>query len=320
MYDATDYSHSTFNDLVISGLIGIRPQLGDILKIQPLIPRNWNYFALENVPYHGHHVTVLWDRTGGQFHQGPGLHVYVDGRLAALSPAIREMNVPLSGPGAGSAPAASFSDLAANDYSQGSPRAFASTSGPGTSPADANDGQVIYGETAVSSQWTDCGAPGPESFLGVNFGAAVPVSEVRLYSWANMGQGGTVAAPAAYRVQYLTAGGAWVTVPGHHHQPGPGCRDRPARPLQRRDRTGGRRPAATRRASVDRRAHRRLRHPRRRPAHRRDNGILARVRDAGRGGGRAPLGSRRLDGAPRRQHRPGPGHLVSGARGGNRPG
>src|SRR5262249_8507513 len=160
-----------------SGLIGIRPQPDDTLKIQPLVPGSWNYFALENLPYHGHDITVLWDRTGGQYHQGPGLHVYVDGRLAAASPSLTNMNRPLRGTGPGSGPAADFSDLAANVYGTGSPQAFASASGPGTSPADATDGQVIYGESQQASEWTDCGAAGPDSYLGVNFGAAIPVSE-----------------------------------------------------------------------------------------------------------------------------------------------
>jgi hypothetical protein len=220
IYDATDYSHSTYNDLVISGLIGIRPQLGNTLKIQPLVPKSWNYFALENVPYHGHNITVLWDRTGDQFHQGPGLHVYVDGRLVATSATIRELSVPLTGPGAGAKPAADFDDLAANVYGTGEPQAFASANGSGTSPADATDGQVIYDESQQASEWTDCGAPGPDSDLGVDFGAAVPVSEVRLYTWSDTGQGGTVAAPASYQVEYLNASGTWTTVPGARYPSG----------------------------------------------------------------------------------------------------
>ncbi|HEY2521995.1 MAG TPA: glycosyl hydrolase family 65 protein [Streptosporangiaceae bacterium] len=224
IYDANDYNHSTFNDLVISGLIGLRPQLGNTVKIQPLIPAGWDYFALENVPYHGHNVTVLWDKTGSRYHQGPGLHVYLDGRAVASAPAIRPLTIPLSGAGAGSQAASGFTDLAANVYGQGSPRAFASASGPGTTPADATDGQVIYAESQQASRWTDCtaaGSPQPAgtaSDLGVDLGAAVPVSQVRLYTWANTGQGGDVAAPASYRVQYLGPDG-WADVPGQRQAP-----------------------------------------------------------------------------------------------------
>ncbi len=228
IYDANDYNHSTFNDLVISGLIGLRPQLGSTLKIQPLIPAGWDYFALENVPYHGHNVSVLWDKTGSRYHQGPGLRVYLDGRQVASSATIKPLTVSLSGAGAGPGPgsqaASTFSDLAANVYGQGSPAAFASASGPGTTAADATDGQVIYAESQQASQWTDCtgsgvpAAAGTVSDLGVDFGAAVPVSQVRLYTWDNTGQGGHVAAPARYRVQYLGAGG-WTDVPGQKQAP-----------------------------------------------------------------------------------------------------
>ena len=33
-----DYNHSTFNDLVLSGLLGIRPQLTDTVLVHPLVP------------------------------------------------------------------------------------------------------------------------------------------------------------------------------------------------------------------------------------------------------------------------------------------
>lgn len=224
IYDASDYNHSTFNDLVISGLIGLRPQLGRALTIRPLVPASWNYFALENVPYHGHNVTLLWDKTGARYHQGPGLHVYVDGHEVASAPDVRAVQVPLNGPGAGSQPAAGFADLAANVYAQGSPQAFASASGPGAPASAATDGQVIYDESPQASQWTDCtssGAPAPAGTagnLGVDFGAAVPVSEVRLYTWDNTDRGGDVAGPAGYRVQYLGPDG-WADVPGQQHAP-----------------------------------------------------------------------------------------------------
>jgi hypothetical protein len=74
-----DYNHSTFNDLVISGLLGIRPQLDNSVVIHPLVPDSWDYFAQENLPYHGHSLSVLWDRSGAKYRQGSGLHVYLDG-------------------------------------------------------------------------------------------------------------------------------------------------------------------------------------------------------------------------------------------------
>ena len=57
-----DYNHSTFCDLVISGLAGLRPRGDDIVVVNPLAPEDtWNYFCLDRVPYHGRMVTILWD-------------------------------------------------------------------------------------------------------------------------------------------------------------------------------------------------------------------------------------------------------------------
>jgi hypothetical protein len=86
------YNHSTFNDLVISGMIGLRPQAGNTLVLKPLVPASWDHFVPENAPYHGHNVTVLDDRTGHRYDQGPTLHVYVDGRQVADAPSVRDMS------------------------------------------------------------------------------------------------------------------------------------------------------------------------------------------------------------------------------------
>jgi hypothetical protein len=55
------------------------PRSDETLEISPIIPQNWTYFAIENVAYHGHLVTVLYDATGSRYNQGSGLSVFVDG-------------------------------------------------------------------------------------------------------------------------------------------------------------------------------------------------------------------------------------------------
>jgi coenzyme F420-reducing hydrogenase delta subunit len=47
------YLHSTYLDNFFTNLIGVVPTLDDRLELQPLIPENWTYFAIENLPYHG---------------------------------------------------------------------------------------------------------------------------------------------------------------------------------------------------------------------------------------------------------------------------
>jgi hypothetical protein len=91
------YNHSTFCDLVISGLVGIVPREGDTLVVDPLLPDDaWDWFCLDGVPYHGHNVAVIWDRTGKRYNRGTGLIVLVDGEEAARAPTLSRIEVKLS--------------------------------------------------------------------------------------------------------------------------------------------------------------------------------------------------------------------------------
>jgi hypothetical protein len=78
------YNHSTFADLVITGLVGLRPRADNVIEVDPLLPeKTWPWFCLDNVRYHGRTVTILWDRDGTRFGRGAGLLVLVDGREVA---------------------------------------------------------------------------------------------------------------------------------------------------------------------------------------------------------------------------------------------
>ncbi len=90
------YNHSTFNDLVLSGLLGIRPQLTDTVIVHPLVPDSWDYFAIENLPYHGRNLTVLWDKDGSHYHQGAGLKIYIDGQLTSVRDRLQPVQAQVS--------------------------------------------------------------------------------------------------------------------------------------------------------------------------------------------------------------------------------
>jgi hypothetical protein len=80
------YNHSTFADLLITGVVGLRPRADDVLEIHPLLPLDtWPWFRLEDVPYRGRAVTIIWDRDGSRYGLGAGLRVSVDGRTVAQS-------------------------------------------------------------------------------------------------------------------------------------------------------------------------------------------------------------------------------------------
>jgi hypothetical protein len=79
-----DYNHSTYCDLIISGLIGLRPRADNLVEVDPLVPDGeWDYFCLDNVHYHGHILTILYDKTGNRYAQGKGLRLLADGRKIA---------------------------------------------------------------------------------------------------------------------------------------------------------------------------------------------------------------------------------------------
>ena len=76
------YNHSTWNDLIITGLCGLRPRADNTLEVNPLLPKDkWDYFCLDNLLYHGHNLTILYDKDGSRYHAGKGLRIYVDGLL-----------------------------------------------------------------------------------------------------------------------------------------------------------------------------------------------------------------------------------------------
>lgn len=90
------YNHSTFNDLIISGLVGLKPAEGRTLVIDPLLPDNkWDWFCLDNVLYHGKIITVIWDKTGKKYGHAPGLTVLVNGKVAGTSPALSKISIDL---------------------------------------------------------------------------------------------------------------------------------------------------------------------------------------------------------------------------------
>ncbi|TKA12366.1 MGH1-like glycoside hydrolase domain-containing protein [Actinacidiphila oryziradicis] len=219
LYDANDhsedYNHSTYNDNVISGLIGLRGQSNDTLVLKPLAPATWDYFALENTPYHGHNVTVLWDRTGSRYGQGAGLHVYVDGSQVASQAGLGALTVnvgaPITQPSTGT-----MVDIAANGQRFASgPQPFASYTSSYDNVWNGVDG-IIYREgIPENSRWTSYATGNASDYYGVDFGRDQKTGDVRLYFYDD---GGGVRTPASYDLQYWTGTG-WATVPGQTRNP-----------------------------------------------------------------------------------------------------
>lgn len=85
-----DYNHSMFCDLIITGLIGLRPSDKNQFELFPLVPSDIEYFALDNVNCHGHNLTVFYDKTGKRYNRGAGFRVLVDGKEKLSSKTLPE--------------------------------------------------------------------------------------------------------------------------------------------------------------------------------------------------------------------------------------
>lgn len=80
------YNHSTYADLLITGVIGLIPRADNIVEIKPLLPADtWDWFCLDGVKYHGHMLTVIWDKDGSRYGRGAGLRVLANGKQITSS-------------------------------------------------------------------------------------------------------------------------------------------------------------------------------------------------------------------------------------------
>lgn len=89
-----DYNHSTFNDLIITGLIGFRARYNGSFEVNPLIPEEtWEYFCLDRLYYRGKNITIIYDKLGRKYNKGAGLAVYIDGVKVSCSPGLERLVV-----------------------------------------------------------------------------------------------------------------------------------------------------------------------------------------------------------------------------------
>lgn len=86
--DERDYNHSTYLDILIADLAGLRPHPGDRLEIRPLVEEHTPGFMIDGIRYHGHDLSIAWTRPTAAT-PGPdgrvGFRVYVDGKLLYTS-------------------------------------------------------------------------------------------------------------------------------------------------------------------------------------------------------------------------------------------
>ena len=177
------YLHSGFNDLIITGLVGLVPRSDSTLQLDPLIPKEWDYCALDEVRYRGHLISIVWDQTGTRYGLGRGLHVLVDGEKLHTSPTLRPLSLPNAISNDGAKPVASGqvrTNFAVNNDGGYYPHLTTTFTAEKTYAAKLNDGNYWY-LLDPPNRWTCAGSPNSQDSIEVDFGTPRTIHTVRAY-------------------------------------------------------------------------------------------------------------------------------------------
>jgi hypothetical protein len=88
-----DYNHSGFCDLVISDLLGLKPQLNGSIKITPMVPETWDWFCIDRVFSNGREIRVVWDKHGEKYKIGKGFMIFINDKLVKKSSNLIDLSV-----------------------------------------------------------------------------------------------------------------------------------------------------------------------------------------------------------------------------------
>jgi hypothetical protein len=179
-YWSNHYNHSSFNNLVITGLCGIRPSNSDTLIVNPLVDHSIKYLCLDGVQYHGHNITVVYDEDGTKYKLGKGLTVFVDGKRSELIQKENKTAVIVGAPVIKHSIPES-KDYALNIERKGYPIPSASiNTNPDTSLYQAIDGRAWY-FTEITNRWTTAGSTLNKDWYALDLGEPHKISSVRIY-------------------------------------------------------------------------------------------------------------------------------------------
>ncbi|KAF2224187.1 Six-hairpin glycosidase-like protein [Elsinoe ampelina] len=204
------YFHSGYVDLIISGLVGIRPRADNTLEVNPLISANSDitYFRLQDVAYHGQTITVQYDKDGTRYNQGAGLRVEVNGKVAATSATLSRVTASIarSSPPAITRRIAKSTQLYRTDFPKGS-----ASSGQNTERIhDAIDGRVWFYPQLPNGWESDATTADSTQWYNIDFGSATQVSGAELAFFTD---GSTFDLPTYYDILRYD-GSNWIKIYG----------------------------------------------------------------------------------------------------------
>jgi hypothetical protein len=197
-YWSNHYNHSSFNNLVVTGLCGIRPSEDDTLIVNPLVDNSIKYFCLDGVQYHGHNLTVLYDADGTKYKLGKGLTIFVDGKKTSAITKDEKSAVIIGTPIVQHGKKEPF-NYALNITRTGYPIPSASVNAtPDTSLYQAIDGRIWY-FTEITNRWTTEGSTSNTDWYSLDFGQPHDLSSIKIYLVAD---GKTFEVPDNITIEY----------------------------------------------------------------------------------------------------------------------
>lgn len=177
-----DYFHSSYIDLVLTGIAGLRPADDGFLTVKPLAPESWDYFAADEIAYRNHRVSIVWDRTGQRYGLGRGFFVFVDGEIAARENRPTALKVPLLA--ASAAPQPYEVIVSANCDGMPYPKPSASFTAKYTPETAPLMGLTSFDQD-YGDKWSCRGSWNDEDWYQVDFEHMTEVDAVRLFLYAD---------------------------------------------------------------------------------------------------------------------------------------
>jgi len=206
-YWSNHYLHSSFNNLIITGLCGIRPSESDTVAINPLADSSISYFCLDYVLYHGHKLTVVYDKDGSKYKLGKGVTVFLDGKKAALIQDHNKYQVVVGAPIENNKIKQPV-NYALNLEKKGFPEPSASVNSvPDSFLYQPIDGRIWY-FPEITNRWTTLGSTSKADWFAIDFGKPKEISSMKIYLFADET---TFAPPDKFSIEYQN-GNEWIPI------------------------------------------------------------------------------------------------------------
>jgi hypothetical protein len=192
------YFHSNYNDLIITGLVGLKTRDDDVIEIDPLAPKDWAYFAIDDLPYHGHRLTILWDRDGSRYGKGVGLQILADGQNLATLNTLGKITAKLPAIGKPPERPETTVNYAVNNDGKYFPHVSATYSHDKTPVTKLIDGNYWY-HLHPPNRWSAEGSTNTADTITLDFGIERKINTVKLYV---LDDGEKITAPAKIELEY----------------------------------------------------------------------------------------------------------------------